>query len=50
MTRIIIIGGFLMLLVQSGLAQKGGEATYNFLDLVNAAKVASRGGGLSDGR
>jgi len=44
MTRIIIIGGFLMLLVQSGLAQKGGEATYNFLDLVNAAKVASLGG------
>ncbi|MCK5067355.1 MAG: type IX secretion system protein PorQ [Bacteroidales bacterium] len=44
MTRAIIIGGLLMLLSQSGLAQKGGESTYSFLGLTNAARVAALGG------
>ncbi len=44
MTRAIIIGGLLMLLLQSGLAQKGGESTYTFLDLTNSARVAALGG------
>jgi hypothetical protein len=44
MTRAIIIGGLLMLLSQWGLAQKGGESTYSFLDLTNSARVAALGG------
>ena len=44
MTRAIIIGGLLLLLSQSGLAQKGGESTYSFLNLTNSAKVAALGG------
>jgi hypothetical protein len=46
MTRAIIIGGLLMLLSQSGLAQKGGESTYSFLGLANSARVAALGGEL----
>ena len=33
-----------MLLCQAGMAQKGGESTYSFLGLTNAARVAALGG------
>lgn len=35
---------FLLLLCQIALAQKGGESTYSFLGLANAARVAALGG------
>ena len=35
---------FLILLVQVGRAQKGGESTYSFLGLTNSARVAALGG------
>jgi hypothetical protein len=44
MIRAKIITGFLLLLCQVALAQKGGESTYSFLGLANAARVAALGG------
>lgn len=44
MIRGLIITVFLLLLFQAGLAQKGGESTYSFLGLANAARVAALGG------
>ena len=52
MVRGIFVTGFLLLFVQVGWAQKGGESTYSFLGLTNAARVAALGGevvSLSDG-
>jgi len=44
MIRGKIITLFLLLLCQIALAQKGGESTYSFLGLANAARVAALGG------
>jgi len=44
MTRAMIIGSMLILLSFEGAAQKGGESTYSFLGLTNAARVAALGG------
>lgn len=44
MIRGTIFTGLLLLLFQAGLAQKGGESTYSFLGLSNAARVAALGG------
>jgi len=44
MIRGKLITGFLLLLCQVALAQKGGESTYSFLGLANAARVAALGG------
>jgi len=44
MTRTIIIGTFLIMFSHSGFSQKGGESTYSFLGLTNAARVAALGG------
>jgi len=44
MIRATIICVFLLLLFQTAVAQKGGESTYSFLGLANAARVASLGG------
>ncbi len=44
MIRGITISVFLLLLFQGGMAQKGGESTYSFLGLANAARVAALGG------
>jgi len=44
MIRGKIITLFLLLLCQGALAQKGGESTYSFLGLANAARVAALGG------
>ena len=44
MTRAMIISSMLILLSFKGVAQKGGESTYSFLGLTNAARVASLGG------
>ncbi|MCD4709735.1 MAG: type IX secretion system protein PorQ, partial [Bacteroidales bacterium] len=44
MIRGTIFTGLLLLLFQVGLAQKGGESTYSFLGLSNAARVAALGG------
>jgi len=44
MIRATIICVFLLLLSQTAVAQKGGESTYSFLGLANAARVASLGG------
>jgi len=52
MIRGIIVSGLLLLFLQVGRAQKGGESTYSFLGLTNAARVAALGGevvSLSDG-
>jgi len=52
MVRGIIVTGLLLLFLQVGWAQKGGESTYSFLGLTNAARVAALGGevvSLSDG-
>jgi len=44
MIRAKIITGILLLLCQVAVAQKGGESTYSFLGLANAARVAALGG------
>ena len=44
MIRATLITVFLLLLCQTAMAQKGGESTYSFLGLANAARVASLGG------
>jgi hypothetical protein len=44
MIRGTLITLFLLLLCQVAIAQKGGESTYSFLGLANAARVASLGG------
>ncbi len=44
MIRGVIINISLLLLFQTGNAQKGGETTYSFLGLANAARVAALGG------
>jgi hypothetical protein len=44
MIRGIIVAGLLLLQLQAGWAQKGGESTYSFLGLTNAARVAALGG------
>ena len=44
MIRALLTSVFLLLLCQVGMAQKGGETTYSFLGLANAARVASLGG------
>ncbi len=44
MIRGTLITVFLLLLCQVAMAQKGGESTYSFLGLANAARVASLGG------
>jgi len=44
MIRGKILTLFLLLLCQIALAQKGGESTYSFLGLANAARVAALGG------
>lgn len=44
MTRVIIIVSLLMLFSHPALSQKGGESTYSFLGLTNAARVAALGG------
>lgn len=44
MRTLIASIGFLVLLSQSGMAQKGGESTYSFLGLTNSARVAALGG------
>jgi len=44
MIRGLVITVFLLLLFQAGMAQKGGESTYSFLGLANAARVAALGG------
>jgi len=44
MRSCIISIGFLVLLSQAGMAQKGGESTYSFLGLTNSARVAALGG------
>jgi len=44
MRRSVAIIGLIMLLPLVGLAQKGGESTYGFLGLTNAARVAALGG------
>lgn len=44
MNRGVLISGILILFSLSGLAQKGGESTYSFLGLSNAARVAALGG------
>jgi len=44
MTRAMIIGSMLILLSFEAAAQKGGESTYSFLGLTNAARVAALGG------
>ncbi len=44
MIRAAFICVFLLLLCQAAMAQKGGESTYSFLGLANAARVASLGG------
>ena len=44
MVRGLVIAVFLLLLCHLGLAQKGGETTYSFLGLANAARVAALGG------
>ena len=52
MIRGIFVTGLLVLFLQVGWAQKGGESTYSFLGLTNAARVAALGGeivSLSDG-
>lgn len=46
MCRAIITGVLLLLFSSSGFAQKGGESTYSFLGLTNAARVAALGGEL----
>jgi len=46
MIRGTILTGLLLLFFQAGLAQKGGESTYSFLGLSNAARVAALGGEL----
>ena len=43
MTRTIVIAALLLLYTQTGLAQKGGESTYNFLTLTTSARVAALG-------
>ncbi len=44
MIRAKLIIVFLLLLSMAALAQKGGESTYSFLGLANAARVAALGG------
>ena len=44
MVRFFFIALFLLLLIQAGRAQKGGEYTYSFLGLTNSARVAALGG------
>ncbi len=44
MIRGLLITVFFLLLCQAGMAQKGGESTYSFLGLTNAARVAALGG------
>jgi hypothetical protein len=44
MIRATVITIFLLLIFQVGAAQKGGESTYSFLGLANAARVAALGG------
>jgi len=44
MIRGLLTSVFLLLLGQAGMAQKGGESTYSFLGLTNAARVAALGG------
>ena len=44
MIRGAIISASLVLLFQVAMAQKGGESTYSFLGLANAARVAALGG------
>jgi len=46
MIRGTIVTIILLLLFQVGMAQKGGESTYSFLGLANAARVAALGGEL----
>lgn len=44
MIRALFITVLFLLLGQAGMAQKGGESTYSFLGLTNAARVAALGG------
>jgi hypothetical protein len=44
MIRGLFVTGLLLLILQAGWAQKGGESTYSFLGLTNAARVAALGG------
>ena len=44
MIRGLLTSVFFLLLCQAGMAQKGGESTYSFLGLTNAARVAALGG------
>jgi len=44
MRTCLISIGFLLLLSQAVVAQKGGESTYSFLGLTNSARVAALGG------
>lgn len=44
MTRAIIAGSLWVLISLPGFSQKGGESTYSFLGLTNAARVAALGG------
>lgn len=44
MIRAFFVTVMLLLLIQAGMAQKGGEATYSFLGLTNSARVAALGG------
>lgn len=44
MIRAFFLTVFLMLLAQSGMAQRGGESTYSFLGLTNSARIAALGG------
>lgn len=46
MIRGTIFTVLLLLLFQTGIAQKGGESTYSFLGLTNSARVAALGGEL----
>jgi hypothetical protein len=44
MIRGFFVTLFLLLLLQTAMAQKGGESTYSFLGLTNSARVAALGG------
>ena len=44
MRKYILSIGLLFLLLQLGMAQKGGESTYSFLGLTNSARVSALGG------
>lgn len=44
MIRGLLTSVLLLLIGQAGMAQKGGESTYSFLGLTNAARIAALGG------